>query len=39
MEMLRFLVTRGREDVQKELIEENLVKKVAVEVLEPQWKW
>lgn len=38
MEMLRFLIAKGLEDVHKGVLEDSLVKKVVVELPEPQWK-
>jgi len=38
MEMLRFLIAKGLEDVHNGALEGNLVKKVIVELPTPQWK-
>jgi predicted DNA-binding protein len=38
MEMMRFLIAKGLEDVHNGALERNLVKRVVVELPEPQWK-
>lgn len=38
MEMMRFLIAKGLEDVHNGALEESLVKKVVVELPTPQWK-
>jgi predicted DNA-binding protein len=38
MEMMRFLIAKGLEDVHNGALEESLVKKVIVELPAPQWK-
>ena len=38
MEMMRFLIAKGLEDVHNGVLEDSLVKKVVVELPTPQWK-
>lgn len=38
MEMMRFLIAKGLEDIHNGVLEDSLVKKVVVELPTPQWK-
>ena len=38
MEMMRFLIAKGLEEVHNGVLEDNMVKKVVVELPTPQWK-